>query len=124
MSGTALLFLDNEIDPCRRHGFPHAVRFVPDDGVDVFTRHNMSGCGDHVPKQRFAAGLVKHFRMPGLETCALARSHDSDSEPGNALSSGILRQRRSRAFIGLCFGHSNQYTASLASPAWDLLASD
>ena len=53
---------------------------MADDDINVLGRDDLLGCLDYMCKQRLAGNLMQHLGAFGLETGALARSHDHDGE--------------------------------------------
>ncbi len=83
MARSALWFLQHEIDIEVSHRRPHALRFMPDDSVDILCRNNLQGGADHMRQQRLSPDLMQHLGKLRLQSGSLARGHDGHRDAWN-----------------------------------------
>src|SRR5437868_9988426 len=90
MACTALRLLEDKIDAGVSDRLAHMVGLVTDDCVHILGGHNLRRRRDYMGEQRLSPHFMQHFRMFGLEACALTGGHDGD---GNARRSRLTARK-------------------------------
>jgi hypothetical protein len=76
VAGSALLWLEDKLDPGGLDGGSDTVGFVTDDAVDLVGRDDLLCGGDNVKEEGTSTDLMENFRAFALEPRAFSCGHD------------------------------------------------